>query len=175
MRILRLRVRNYRGIREHEVRFARSGITIVAGPNEIGKSSLAEAIDLVFDELDSTTKQRVRDVQSVDRDEGAEIEVEVESGSYAFTCMKRFLRQPATQLSVTRPSQEHHSGREAHLRMREILDETLDAHLWRALRVQQGQGLEQASWLGQIAASSPKSIRTVASPSWISMTERSAR
>lgn len=153
MRILRLRIKHYRGVAEREIRFARSGITIVAGPNEIGKSSLAEAIDLVFDELDSSTKQRVRNIQPVDRDEGAEIEVEVETGPYAFTCSKRFQRRPATQLSVTRPSQEHHSGREAHQRMREILDETLDAHLWRALRVQQGQGLEQASWLGQAALS----------------------
>jgi len=151
MRILRLRVRNYRGIREREIRFDRQGITLVAGPNEIGKSSLAEAIDLVFDELDSTTKQRVRDVQPVDRDAGAEVEVEVETGPYVFTCGKRFHRRPSTQLSVTRPRREHHSGREAHQRMREILDETLDAHLWRALRVQQGQGLEQSSWLGQPA------------------------
>jgi hypothetical protein len=151
VRILRLRLRNYRGIREREVHFARSGITIVAGPNEIGKSSLAEAIDLVFDELDSTTKQRVRDVQPVDQDAGAEIEIDVETGPYAFTCAKRFQRRASTQLTVARPTREHHSGREAHLRMREILDETLDAHLWRALRVQQGQGLEQASWAGQAA------------------------
>jgi chromosome segregation ATPase len=149
VRILRLRLRDYRGIREREVHFAPRGITLVAGPNEVGKSSLAEAIDLVFDELDSTTKQRVRNVQPVDRDAGAEIEIEVETGPYAFTCSKRFHHRPATQLLVTRPRREHHSGREAHQRMREILDETLDTQLWRALRVQQGQGLEQASWLGQ--------------------------
>jgi chromosome segregation ATPase len=151
MRILRLRLRNYRGISEREVHFAPNGITVVAGPNEIGKSSLAEAIDLIFDERDSTTKQRVRDVQPVDRDEGAEIEVEVETGPYAFVCWKRFQRRPATKLSVTRPSRENHTGRAAHERMRAILEETLDAQLWRALRVQQGQGLEQASWLGQPA------------------------
>jgi len=151
MRILRLRVRNYRGIGDREIEFAPSGITVVAGPNEIGKSSLAEALDLIFDERDNTTKQRVRDVQPVDRDEGAEIEVEVETGPYAFVCWKRFQRRPATRLSVSRPAQENHTGRAAHERMRAILDETLDAQLWRALRVQQGQGLEQASWLGQPA------------------------
>ncbi|MGH0029460.1 MAG: AAA family ATPase, partial [Myxococcota bacterium] len=148
MRILRLRLKNYRGIADREVRFAEQGVTVVSGPNEVGKSSLAEAIDLVFDELDSTTKQRVRDVQPVHRDAGAEIEVDVETGPYAFTYAKRFQRRARTQLTVTRPKLEHRSGREAHQRVRAILDETLDLDLWRALRIQQGQGLVQASWGG---------------------------
>ena len=49
MRILRLRLRNYRGIPEREISFRRTGVTIVEGPNETGKSSLAEALDAVAD------------------------------------------------------------------------------------------------------------------------------
>ena len=151
MRLLRLRLRNYRGIVDREIVPSPTGVTVIAGPNEIGKTSLAEAIDLLFDELDSTTKQRVRDVQPVDRDEGAEIEVDVLTGPYAFTYAKRFQRRATTRLVVTRPTHEHWTGREAHQRVREILDETIDTELWRALRVQQGEGLEQASWLGRPA------------------------
>lgn len=148
MRILRLRLRHYRGTAEREVRFPPTGVTVVSGPNEIGKSSLAEAIDLLFDELDSTTKQRVRDVQPVDRDAGAEVEIELETGPYAFTYAKRFQRKARTELSVTRPRVENWTGREAHQRVREILAETLDTDLWRALRVQQGESLGQAAWRG---------------------------
>ena len=135
MRILRLRLRNDRGVRERELRFAPSGVTVVHGPNEVGKSSLAEAIDLVFEELDSAAKQRVRQVQPVDRDAGSEIEIEVETGPYLFTLAKRFHRAPATHLRVERPRVEVHTGREAHARVQAILDETLDRELWRALRV----------------------------------------
>ncbi len=148
MRILRLRLRNYRGTREREIHFAPRGVTVVHGPNEIGKSSLAEAIDLVFEELDSAEKQRVRAVQPVDRDAGSEIEIEVETGPYRFTLEKRFHRQPATHLRVERPRPESWTGREAHQRAEAILDETLDRELWRALRVAQGRGLEQRSLLG---------------------------
>ncbi|HXK25988.1 MAG TPA: AAA family ATPase [Myxococcota bacterium] len=151
MRILRLRLANYRGIRERELCFPREGVTVVHGPNEIGKSSLAEAIDLVLEELDSAAKQRVRQVQPVDRDAGSEIEIEIESGPYLFTLSKRFHRQPATQLRVVRPRAENRTGREAHARVQQILDETLDRELWRALRVEQGRGLEQVAWRGQPA------------------------
>jgi len=146
-----MRLRNYRGTREREVRFAPRGVTVVHGPNEIGKSSLAEAMDLVFDELDSAAKQRVRAVQPVDRDAGSEIEIEVETGPYRFTLEKRFHRQPVTRLRVERPRAETWTGREAHQRVEAILAETLDRELWRALRVEQGRGLEQASWHGRPA------------------------
>jgi len=143
VRILRLALRHYRGVAERELHFAPHGVTIVAGPNEVGKSSLAEALELLFDELDSTTKQRVREVQAIDRDEGAEVEVDVETGPYAFTYAKRFHRRPATRLALRRPRVETRTGREAHERVREILDETLDVALWRALRLQQGAPLVQ--------------------------------
>jgi hypothetical protein len=148
VRLLRLALRNYRGTREREIHFAPRGVTVVHGPNEIGKSSLAEAIDLVFEELDSAEKQRVRAVRPVDRDAGSEIEIEVETGPYRFTLSKRFHRQQATQLRVERPRPESWTGREAHQRVEAILDETLDRELWRALRVEQGRGLEQAGLLG---------------------------
>ena len=50
MKLLRLRVRAFRGLDERELTFAPLGVTIVQGPNEAGKSSLAEAIDLLLDE-----------------------------------------------------------------------------------------------------------------------------
>jgi hypothetical protein len=151
MRILRLRLREFRGVRERELRFAPCGVTVVHGPNEIGKSSLAEAIDLVLEELDSAAKQRVRAVQPVDRDAGSEVEIEIETGPYRFVLEKRFHRQPATRLSVSRPRAESWTGREAHQRVQAILDATLDRELWHALRVSQGRGFEQAAWLGRPA------------------------
>lgn len=153
MRLLRLRLRHYRGIEEREIHFAPRGITVVQGPNESGKSSLAESIDLLFDELDSAAKQRVKDVKPVHRDEGAEIEAEVETGEYAFTYAKRFHRRPATSLHVERPAVENHTAREAHQRVRALLDETIDTGLWRALRIQQGEGLDQAPLGGRSALS----------------------
>ncbi|MHC4223051.1 MAG: AAA family ATPase, partial [Planctomycetota bacterium] len=147
MKILRLRLENYRGIDACELRFATQGVTVVEGPNEIGKSSLAEALDVLFDELDSTTKRSVKAIQPVDRDVGTLIEVDVETGPYAFTYLKRFFKEKGTELKVTAPRPENLRGREAHDRVRAILQETIDEHLWRGLRVQQGSAVAQAEGL----------------------------
>lgn len=153
MKILRVRLRNYRGTDEREVRFAPTGITLVVGPNEIGKSSLAEAIDVIFDHLDSTSKQEIKAIKPVHRDAGAEIEIDVETGSYAFTYFKRFHKDKATRLHVSRPKAEDWTGREAHDRARAILEETVDLSLWKALRIEQGRGIDPLDLRDQTALS----------------------
>ncbi len=154
MRLLRIRLRDYRGVEEREVEFAPTGVTVVAGPNEIGKSSMAEALDLLFTQLDSTVRADVRAVKPVHRDAGPEVEADIETGAYAFTYRKRFLKGSETVLQVTRPRPESLTGRAAHERVAQILAETMDEALWRALRVEQGKGIGQvpldgASSLGQ--------------------------
>jgi hypothetical protein len=144
MRILRIRLKNYRGVDEHEVVLPPAGITVVEGDNEVGKSSLAEALDIVFEYPDSSTHKRIKAIKPVHRDEGAEIEVDVEAGPYRFTYMKRFHRKQATTLVVHSPTPESHTGREAHERAEAILEASVDMPLWRALRLQQGVAPDQA-------------------------------
>lgn len=143
MKFLRLRVANYRGIAAAEVKFGPTGITLVQGPNEAGKTSLGEAIGLLFEYLDSSKNRNVEAIKPVHRDEGPEIELQAESGPYAFNYFKRFLKRPETQLTITKPKPENHTGREAHERAEAILRETLDIDLWKALTVQQGDAIHQ--------------------------------
>jgi hypothetical protein len=143
MRFLRLRVANYRGIDTCEVRFGSPGITLVQGPNEAGKTSLGEAIGLLFEFPDSSKHRNAEAIRPVHRDEGPEIELEAESGLYAFTYFKRFYKKPETKLTVTRPKHENLTGREAHDRAEAILRETLDIDLWKALTIQQGDAIHQ--------------------------------
>ncbi len=143
MKIRRIRLKSYRGVAERTIEFPETGVTVVVGPNEIGKSSLSEALDLLFDQLDSSKRQSVRAVQPVHRDEGTEIEADVTCGPYAFTYRKRFHKKPETHLTITQPVPENLTGREAHERVLAILGETVDVPLWRALRIQQGEELAQ--------------------------------
>ena len=151
VKVLRLRLRNYRGIAEREIEFAPSGVTIVSGPNEVGKSSLSEAIELLFDERDDTAKQRVREIQPVDRDEGSEVEVDALLGPFRFTYAKRYHRKSETRLSVRAPRVEQATGREAHERVRALLDAHLDTALWRALRIVQGAPLDAPALAGAVS------------------------
>lgn len=141
MRIHRVRLENYRGVLGSTVAFAADGVTVVEGPNEVGKTCIPEALDLLLAMPDNSKARKVREVAPVHRDAGPEVEIEVSSGQYRFRYSKRWLRRSETKLAILAPSPRNLTGRDAHDRVEAILDETLDAELWRALRVEQGAEL----------------------------------
>jgi hypothetical protein len=143
MKYLRLHVTNYRGITTSEVSFLPTGITLVQGPNEVGKTSLGEAINILFEYPDNSKNRDIQQIRPVHRDEGPEIELQAETGPYAFTYFKRFYKKPETKLTITRPKPENLTGRDAHDRALGILRETLDIDLWKALTIQQGNAIQQ--------------------------------
>ena len=143
MKLLRLKITNYRGINTREIKFSPLGITRIEGPNESGKSSLGEAINTIFDYPDNSKSQNILAIKPVDQDVGPEIELEMETGKYVFTYFKRFLKKPETRLTITKPSPENLTGRQAHDRANEILKETLDVELWKALSIMQGEAIDQ--------------------------------
>jgi len=143
MKLLRLKVVNYRGINTREVKFSPLGITRIEGPNESGKSSLGEAINMILDYPDNSKKQDIVSIQPVHQDVGPEIEIELETGKYVFTYFKRFLKKPETRLTITKPNPENLTGRKAHDRANEILKETLDVDLWKAVSILQGEAIGQ--------------------------------
>jgi len=153
MKLLRLRLKNYRGIADSEVKFCPQGLTIVEGPNEVGKTSLSEAVRILFDYLDSSKRNEIKAIKPVARDVGPEIELEAECGPYVFKYFKRFYKRPETTLTITDPKPENHTGREAHERAEEILRETIDVDLWKALCIQQGESVHQADFSQQTSLS----------------------
>ncbi len=138
MRLHSVRLRNYRGVTDSTVDFSADGVTVIQGDNEVGKTCIPEALDLILGALDSSHAKQVRDVRPVHRDEGPEVEVDISSGDYRFVYSKRWHRLPRTVLDVSAPRREQLTGREAHDRVEAILAGTLDADLWRALRIEQG-------------------------------------
>ncbi|VAW09533.1 hypothetical protein MNBD_ACTINO02-1208 [hydrothermal vent metagenome] len=146
MRIRRIKVHNYAGITEAEVSFPNEGITIVQGPNEAGKTSLIEAVDLILDLQDSSNHRRVKEVIPVGKDVGPEVEIDMTAGVYEFTYSKRWKRSPETVLEISQPAREQLTGRDAHDRVQEIINEAVDVPLWEALHLVQGDGLAQANF-----------------------------
>lgn len=151
MRIHRLVLRNYRAIREYRLELPESGVVVIEGENEIGKSSIAEALWLVFEVPDSSDSERVRSIKPVDRDAATEIEIEASTGPYRFVYAKRFHRGARTELAIEAPRPEHLTGREAHDRVTAILRETTDTALWAALRLLQGEALNEVSLSGHLS------------------------
>ncbi len=137
MRLHRLVLTNYRGITHREIDFPDHGVVVVCGANEIGKSSMIEALDLLLESKDRSTKKEVKQVKPTHADVGAEITAEISTGPYRFVYRKRFHKRAETALTVLAPRREQLTGDEAHDRVRAILDETVDVALWQAQRVLQ--------------------------------------
>ncbi len=140
MRLLRLHLRDFGGVRSRTVELQPQGVTVLVGPNEVGKSTLLAALDILIRLPDSSRAQEVRDAQPAGQDVGPRVEAEMATGPYRLTYAKQWLKSPQTTLRVAGPGlNQALTGREAHERAEAIFAETLDRDLWDALRVQQGQ------------------------------------
>lgn len=137
MKLHRLVLTNYRGITHREIEFPDRGVVVVSGANEIGKSSMIEALDLLIEAKDRSAKKEVKEVKPTHADVGAEVEAEISTGPYRFVYRKRFHKRFETELTVLEPRREQLTGDEAHERVRAMLDETVDTCLWQAQRVLQ--------------------------------------
>lgn len=137
MKLHRLTLTNYRGIAHREVDFPDRGVVVIAGDNEIGKSSMIEALDLLLEHKDRSTRKEVKAVKPTHADVGAEITAEISTGPYRFVYHKRFHKRAETSLTILAPRREQLTGDEAHERVRAMLDETVDTDLWKAQRILQ--------------------------------------
>ncbi|SEH70074.1 DNA repair exonuclease SbcCD ATPase subunit [Mycolicibacterium rutilum] len=137
MKLHRMVLTNYRGITHREIEFPDHGVVVVSGANEIGKSSMIEALDLLLQAKDRSSKKEVKEVKPTHADVGAEVTAEISTGPYRFVYRKRFHKRCETELTVLAPHREQLTGDEAHERVLTMLDETVDTCLWQAQRVLQ--------------------------------------
>ena len=155
MRLHRITLQDYRGVAERTVAFAATGLTLVVGPNEVGKTSMIEALDLLVDEKATARKQAIRDAQPVHRDAGPCVEAELSLGAYRVIYRKRWLKSPESELRVLEPNPAQFTGDQAHERFLEILGECgVDRFLWRQLRVDQAGLVVQADVKGSTVLAS---------------------
>ena len=103
MKLHRLVLTNYRGITHREIDFPERGVVVVAGANEIGKSSMIEALDLLLESKDRSTKKEVKQVKPTHADVGAEVTAEISTGPYRFEYYKRFHKKAETRLTILAP------------------------------------------------------------------------
>ena len=137
MKLHRLRLSHFRGITEREIIFPEVGVTVVEGANEAGKSSMIEALDLLLEVRSDSKSGKVRAVAPSGLDVGSVVEADISCGPYRFTYTKQYNRGARTELVIDEPVREQLSGRAAHERVCAILDERVDAGLFKALRLLQ--------------------------------------
>lgn len=144
MKLHRLVLTNYRGITHRDIEFPDHGVVVVSGANESGKTSMLEALDLLLESKDRSSRKEVKQVKPTHADVGAEVLAEISAGPYRFVYRKRFHKKPETELTVLTPRRVQLTGDEAHERVRAMLAETVDLDLWQAQRVLQSAPMSAA-------------------------------
>lgn len=140
MRIHSLTITNFRAIEHLELKeLPETGVIIVHGPNEAGKSTILEGIDLVLNERHSAKGKKIAKYAPANKDVGPEVELTATVGEVEFTVRKRWLKSAQAELTVRAPRRENFTGRNADDELARILDEHLDRTLMETLFLRQGE------------------------------------
>jgi energy-coupling factor transporter ATP-binding protein EcfA2 len=147
MRIHRIRITNCAGVTTRDVTFADTGITLISGQNESGKSTLFLALQALLDHPEDASHREVKALKPLHTGLTPEIEADLTIGPYRLTYSKSFGKgkSGATRLRIELPVPETLTGREAHDRVCNIIDNHLDRALWSAMRMLQGSAISQPS------------------------------
>ncbi|MCZ9295925.1 AAA family ATPase [Corynebacterium yonathiae] len=149
MRIHRLELTNVRGI-EHLVldELPETGVVVIHGENEAGKSTIVEALDVVLTEKHSGRSKRIRALQPVGKDVAPEAMAELSVGDYRFRIAKRWLSKKSCELNISSPRPAQFTGSQADDELERILSEHLDRSLVDALFMRQDDTGEAISAVG---------------------------
>ncbi|WP_420098834.1 AAA family ATPase [Corynebacterium sp.] len=150
LRFRSLTLSHVAGVRHAHVDFPDSGVMVVHGPNEVGKSTLLRAIRLLLEDTPTSSRKReVKALKDVSVDEPTTISAELTVGETRLRLTKAFNKGSGRcELQVTDPRPESLTGREASDRFAEIMRREVDTDLLEALTVEQGESLDQLAAAG---------------------------
>ncbi len=125
------------------------GLNLVAGPNELGKSTLLEALRAVLFEKHRSGAQAIRELQHHRHKTAPWVALEFELEGARYRIEKRFLQRPFARLTL--PDGRRLEGDPAEEKLQELLGRAQPmraggevASVWQVLLVGQGSSLTQA-------------------------------
>lgn len=139
----RLTIEDFRGVDREEVEIPARGIFVIEGPNESGKTSLMDALEMLLEHKASSGRADIKATSPVGRDVPVVVEAEFSVDSERLRYRKEFVRGKRTSLDFPGSAKPALAGDDAHDYVRELLDRRVDRSLWRALRIAQDEPIGQ--------------------------------
>lgn len=140
MRIHSVTIDNFRGIDHLELKdLPDTGVIVIHGCNEAGKSTILDAIDTVLRERHTAGGKKLKVYAPAGKDAGPEVTLSATVGEYTFTIHKRWLKAKLSELTITSPVRRNLTGREADDELERILSEQMDSTLATTLFLRQGE------------------------------------
>ncbi|MCS4489843.1 AAA family ATPase [Corynebacterium sp. ES2794-CONJ1] len=137
MDIQRIELKNIRGI-NHLILddLPATGVIMISGDNEAGKSTILEAIRIALDMKATSKSKNVKALKPLDRDEAPEIWLHFRLGEHKIELYKQYLKAPKTELKVDNRS---YTADDAEDQLEQLKQRYIDPGLFRALYNQQDQ------------------------------------
>ena len=143
MRIHSLNLHNVRGISQLELsELPETGVVVIHGDNEAGKSTIMDAIDACLNYKYSGFPKDIKSLVPADGSGWPEIRIDLSIGPYRMEIYKQFSSSAASkkcELKFQSPKKASLRGDEAENEFRVIISEYLDTDLLDALFVRQGK------------------------------------
>ena len=143
MRIHSLNLHNVRGISQLELsELPETGVVVIHGDNEAGKSTIMDAIDACLNYKYSGFPKDIKSLVPADGSGWPEIRLDLSIGPYRMEIYKQFSSSAASkkcELKFQSPKKASLRGDEAENEFRAIISEYLDTDLLDALFVRQGK------------------------------------
>ena len=139
MRIHSLTIENFRGIERLTLEeLPETGVIVIHGDNEQGKSTILDALHAALYEKHSGRSRAVKSWRPVGRDVAPRVCLTATVGPVTFTITKNWLKAAKAELHITAPQRESLAGGPAEEKLEEILSRHLDRDLARTLFLRQG-------------------------------------
>ncbi|WP_291080539.1 AAA family ATPase [Dietzia sp. UBA5065] len=148
----RLRIEDFRGVGREEVTLPSRGVFLIEGPNESGKTSLMDALEMLLEHKASSSRAEIKAASPVGRDVPVVVEAEFTVDGERMRYRKEFVRGKRTSLEFTGSAKAALTGDDAHDYVRDLLDRRVDRSLWKALRVAQDDPIGQVDAGGGLSS-----------------------
>ncbi len=138
MKIHKLWAENVKGISKLvEVELSPTGLNLISAPNEMGKTTMAQVLDFLFQYKSSANSQDIKDLKPYGKDVGPLMGAIIEVDGQTYKIEKRWLKDKKTEVELLAPEKKALSGNDADKVIDKIFTEYLDETIWKMIQVAQ--------------------------------------
>ena len=138
MKIHKLWAENVRGISSRvTMELSPTGLNLVTAPNEMGKTTMAQVLNFLFQHKSSANSQEIKDLKPHGKDVGPLMGAIIEVDGQTYKIEKQWLKDKKTEVELLAPEKKALSGNAADKLIDEIFTEYLDETIWKMVQVAQ--------------------------------------
>jgi uncharacterized protein YhaN len=138
VKIHKLWAENVRGISKRlTVELEPTGLNLVIAPNEMGKTTMAEVLNFLFQSKSGSEAQVILDLKPYGKDVGPLMGAMIEVDGQTYKIEKQWLKDKKTEVELLSPEAKKLSGPAADKVIDEIFTQYLDETIWKMIQVAQ--------------------------------------